>query len=89
MKYTHGPPTLFGTATVGPKGQIVIPIEARHRLGIKPGDKVVVVGPAHKPHFVGLCNESVFREILDKLDTNLSEVRQSLEKNKKTQKEEN
>jgi AbrB family looped-hinge helix DNA binding protein len=80
MKHLHEPPTLFGTATVGPKGQIVIPIEARQRLGIKPGDKVVVVGPAHKPQFIGLCNENVFRDILDKLDTKLSDVRDALEK---------
>lgn len=82
MKQLHELPTLFGTATVGPKGQIVIPIEARQRLGIKPGDKVVVVGPAHKPQFVGLCNENVFREILDKLDTKISHVRDALETKK-------
>ncbi len=79
MKPLLKPPTLFGTATVGPKGQIVIPIEARRRLGIKPGDKVVVVGPAHKPQFVGLCNENVFRDILAKLDTKLTGVRTALE----------
>jgi AbrB family looped-hinge helix DNA binding protein len=74
MRQSHKMPMLFGTATVGPKGQIVIPVEARHRLGIKPGDKVVVMGPAHKPQFVGLCNENVFRDILDKFDTKLSDL---------------
>ncbi len=78
----HARPTLFGTATVGPKGQIVIPVEARQRLGIKPGDKVVVVGPAHKPQFVGLCNESVFRDALAKFDTKLNEVQNNLENQK-------
>lgn len=28
--------------TVGPKGQVVIPVELREELGIKPGDSVVV-----------------------------------------------
>ena len=32
------------TATVGTKGQIVIPKEARDMLGIKPGDTLVILG---------------------------------------------
>jgi AbrB family looped-hinge helix DNA binding protein len=36
----------FGSATVGTKGQIVIPAEARTSMGIQEGDKVVVLrGP--------------------------------------------
>ena len=34
----------FGTATVGERGQVVIPAEARKKLGIHPGDKVLVLG---------------------------------------------
>ena len=32
------------TATVGTKGQIVIPKEARDMFGIKPGDTLVILG---------------------------------------------
>ena len=32
------------TATVGAKGQIVIPKEARNMFGIKPGDTLVILG---------------------------------------------
>lgn len=32
----------IGTATVGDKGQIVLPIEARRALEFKPGDKLMV-----------------------------------------------
>ena len=39
----HGP-ELFGSATVGERGQIVIPAEARQKLDIKPGDKLVFFG---------------------------------------------
>jgi AbrB family looped-hinge helix DNA binding protein len=36
----------FGTATVGTKGQIVIPADARASMQIKEGDRVVVLrGP--------------------------------------------
>ena len=39
----HG---FLGSATVGAKGQIVIPLDAREAMQIKEGDKVVVLrGP--------------------------------------------
>jgi len=34
----------YGVATVGSKGQIVIPAEAREDMKINPGDKVIVIG---------------------------------------------
>ena len=43
-----GPPPqgryLFGTVTVGEKGQIVIPVKARRIFNIKPGDDLMVLG---------------------------------------------
>jgi AbrB family looped-hinge helix DNA binding protein len=43
MVETHG---FLGSATVGTKGQIVIPADARSAMQIKEGDKVVVLrGP--------------------------------------------
>jgi AbrB family looped-hinge helix DNA binding protein len=36
------------TATVGAKGQIVIPKEAREMFGIKPGDTLVILGDAER-----------------------------------------
>ena len=33
----------YGAATVGERGQVVIPAEARAELGIKPGDKLRVM----------------------------------------------
>lgn len=32
----------FGTITVGERGQIVIPSDARKKLGINPGDKLII-----------------------------------------------
>lgn len=34
---------LYGAVTVGERGQIVIPAEARRELGISPGDRLLVV----------------------------------------------
>ena len=33
----------YGAATVGERGQVVIPAEARNELGIKPGDKLLIM----------------------------------------------
>lgn len=35
---------LYGTTTIGSKGQVVIPVEARKDLQLKPGDQLVVMG---------------------------------------------
>ena len=37
-----------GTVTVGTKGQIVIPKEARELMGIQPGDTLVLLGDAER-----------------------------------------
>jgi AbrB family looped-hinge helix DNA binding protein len=34
----------YGAATVGERGQIVIPAEARKRYGIETGDKLLIMG---------------------------------------------
>lgn len=34
---------IYGMVTVGERGQIVIPAEARRDLGIEPGDKLIVM----------------------------------------------
>ena len=47
----------YGTATVGTKGQIVIPAEARKELEIKENDKVVLIR-AHRHGFLVLKAEA-------------------------------
>ncbi len=39
----HGHKKLYGTATIGSKGQVVIPADAREELGMQPGDRLYVV----------------------------------------------
>jgi len=39
---------LYGTATVGTKGQIVIPSSAREEMGINTGDRLYVIGSPKK-----------------------------------------
>jgi len=44
-----GPPDphFWGSATVGERGQIVIPADARQELDIKPGDKLLIFTGMH------------------------------------------
>lgn len=40
----HPEGQFYGTATVGEKGQIVIPQEARRKMNLKKGDRLLVFG---------------------------------------------
>ncbi len=61
----------FGSVTVGERGQVVIPIEARQHFGIKPGDKLIVL---RDPAVDGLmlakleCLQSFFTEFSKKIN---------------------
>jgi AbrB family looped-hinge helix DNA binding protein len=45
--------SFIGSVSVGERGQIVIPAEARQRLGLKTGDKLLVfVNPPHNGIFL-------------------------------------
>ena len=46
------------TATVGEKGQIVIPKQARDVFGIQPGDTIIIVGD--KERGLAIPNKSAF-----------------------------
>jgi len=43
-----GEPQFFGAGTVGERGQIVIPAEARKAYGIETGDKLLIMGTPDK-----------------------------------------
>ena len=69
---------LFGTATVGTKGQVVIPAEARKALNIEEGDKMYVVGSEHGK-FVGFVKEEQLRELVSKLTDSIESYKDLLE----------
>lgn len=50
---------LYGTATVGTKGQIVIPASAREELGLATGDRLYVIGSPDKGALVLLKEEKL------------------------------
>lgn len=68
----------WGSATVGSKGQVVIPAEAREGLDIKEGDKLLIVSPPNsqsilvvKPDVLERYMQGVQNNIKDLLDKNI------------------
>jgi len=56
---------IYGIVTVGERGQIVIPKEARDQFDIKPGDKLVVVGDIRKG--IAIVKADVMKELALKI----------------------
>ncbi len=73
---------LYGTATVGTKGQVVIPADAREDIGIQPGDRLYVVGSTSKK-FVGFIKEEQLRQIVEHITDNVEMYKTALENNKR------
>ncbi len=57
---------IVGTATVGPKGQVVIPAEVRESMGIKPGDKLLAIQVCPK-NVIAFITEDQAQVMVDKL----------------------
>jgi len=70
---------LYGTATVGTKGQVVIPADARDALDIKTGDRLYVVGSTSK-NWVGFIKEDQLRDMLDQITNNIEQYKDILKK---------
>jgi len=71
----------FGTAVLGPRGQLVIPVEARKELGIDTGDKLLVFG-----HFVGrgliFIKAEAAEELLNIMSSRLDEITKLVKESK-------
>lgn len=80
----HDKSTFYGTATVGTKGQIVIPAEAREELKLKEGDKVVVIGLKDR-RMLGVCPVDSIETLLTELTAKLDSLRDVIDKTKKEQ----
>lgn len=68
---------LYGTATVGTKGQVVIPADAREELGIETGDKLYVVGSTDKG-WVGFLKEEQLRQMVELITEGLEDYKNLL-----------
>jgi AbrB family looped-hinge helix DNA binding protein len=64
---------LYGTASVGEKGQIVIPVSARNALNIQVGDKLLVFSGPGK-HGLMVVKPGIISKMAKKLSENLNEM---------------
>jgi AbrB family looped-hinge helix DNA binding protein len=72
---------LYGTATVGTKGQIVIPSEARDELAIAPGDKLYIAGSPEKKVLFCL-KEDQLRALVEQLTSDVEAANQIINNTK-------
>ena len=73
---------LYGTATVGTKGQVVIPADARQVMNIQPGDRLYVVG-SEKSQWIGFLKEEQLRNLVEHLTINIESYKTLLDKTDK------
>lgn len=59
----HKHDKMYGTTTMGARGQVVIPAQARKDLNIKPGDQLMVMGKFGK--VLGLMKADQLSEVID------------------------
>lgn len=68
----------FGSATVGERGQIVLPIDLRKKMKLEAGDKLIVMG-AMGDNVATLLKADFITQILGKMEKGQSELRKLLE----------
>lgn len=67
----------YGAVTVGERGQIVVPVEARKRFGIEPGDKLLIMGDPGKRSLM-LCKMDTLREFMTVFQEGLARVEREI-----------
>jgi len=70
----------FGTSTIGERGQVVIPAEAREEFGFEPGDKLMVMRHPVHPGLMLFKIDSA-REFLDEFQKTLDRIEKGEEGN--------
>lgn len=65
----------YGSVTVGERGQIVIPAEARAEMGFQPGEKLLVMRhPAHKGLMIYKFED--VRAFLDEMSAGFEKIKE-------------
>jgi AbrB family looped-hinge helix DNA binding protein len=73
----------FGTAVLGPRGQLVIPVEARKELGIDTGSKLLVFSHSGGRGLIFIKAEAA-EELLNIMSSQLDEVARLVKESKIT-----
>ncbi|HBG62293.1 MAG: hypothetical protein A2Y03_06970 [Omnitrophica WOR_2 bacterium GWF2_38_59] len=74
-------PEVFGTVTVGQRGQVVIPMKARKALKIKEGDQLIVMsGPPGKTDIISFIPANRIADFLKHFETRIEAIKKELSK---------
>ncbi len=68
----------YGAATVGERGQIVIPVEARKKYNIGTGDKILIMGAPHEKGLM-LVKIDAMREFMLTLLSDLQHLEREIQ----------
>lgn len=68
----------YGAATVGERGQIVIPVEARKKYNIETGDKILIMGAPHEKGLM-LVKIDAMREFMMTLLSDLQHLEREIQ----------
>ena len=74
----------YGAATVGERGQIVIPVEARKRYNIETGDKILIMGAPHEKGLM-LVKIDAMREFMLTLMSDLQHLEHEIQNDGKVE----
>lgn len=74
----------YGAATVGERGQIVIPVEARKKYHIETGDKILIMGAPHEKGLM-LVKIDAMREFMMTLLSDLQHLEREIQNDGKTE----
>lgn len=77
-----GMTNFFGIVTVGERGQIVIPKEARKILNIKKGDKLIILSPPVHKRKLDLIPAEDFAKFIAKFEKDISSIKEKIDKEK-------
>jgi bifunctional DNA-binding transcriptional regulator/antitoxin component of YhaV-PrlF toxin-antitoxin module len=71
----------FGTAVLGPRGQLVIPVEARKELGLDTGNRFLVFGHFEELGLI-LIKVEAAESLLDIMTSRLDEIARVVKESK-------
>lgn len=72
-------PRLYGTVTIGERGQIVIPVEARKELGLEPSTKLLVFGTPHGAGGLIITRADFIAEFITRATARLTQFEEMLQ----------
>ena len=74
-------PEVYGTVTIGARGQVVIPAKARKALKIRPGDQLIVMsGPPGRKEIISFIPVERVSQVLHHFEERLSALKKELSK---------